>query len=283
MDRPPLRRTASRPFPLLALLAAACSSPAPAPEEQPSAQAAPAFARLSADPVAHGERLGTVLGCNGCHGKDLTGEDWSDPEWGRLWTANLTRAVPRFADDSALDRAIRGGVGHDGRELWGMPSSLFTHLADSEVKALIAWLRSHRPAGSEHPLPTFGPRARKEIAAGTWRSSAAEVRQDRGIWPPDAGPGHALGRYIVRATCAECHGLRLEGDKDQEKDRPAPPLAVAAAYDRDQFRHLLRTGKPIGGRELRMMSAVARWRYSRFTEGELDSVHAYLKAVADRR
>ncbi|HEX8573884.1 MAG TPA: c-type cytochrome [Allosphingosinicella sp.] len=285
MHRPTFARAAPRLLPLLALLAAACGSPAPAPDDSPAAQAppAPAFARLSADPVAHGERLATVLGCNGCHGKDLTGEDWSDPQWGRLWTANLTRAVPRYADDKALERAIRGGIGHDGRELWGMPSHLFTHLGESETKAVIAWLRTHRPAGKDHPLPTFGPRAKSEIAAGTWRSSAADVRKESGSWPPDAGPGHALGRYIVRATCSECHGLRLEGDRDQEQDKPAPPLAVVAGYDRAQFRTLLRTGKPIGGRELRLMSGVARWRYSRLTEAELDSVHDYLKAVADRR
>ncbi|HEY0112880.1 MAG TPA: c-type cytochrome [Allosphingosinicella sp.] len=277
---PAARRGALR---LLPLLLAACGSPAPEPDEAPAAQAAPevAFARLSADPVAHGERLATVLGCNGCHGKDLTGEDWSDPEWGRLWTANLTRAVPRYTDDSALERAIRGGIGHGGRELWEMPSHLFTHLSDSEMKALIAWLRTHRPAGEDHPPPTFGPRGKREIAAGTWRSSAADIQKEGNRWPPDAGSAHALGRYIVRATCSECHGLGLEGDKDQEQDRPAPPLAVAAAYDREQFRTLLRTGKPIGGRELRLMSGAARWRYSRLTEAELDAVYEYLKAVSD--
>lgn len=222
-----------------------------------------------------------MLGCTGCHGKDLTGEDWSDPEWGRLWTANLTHAVRRY-DDPALERAIRGGIGHDGRELWEMPSYLFTHLNDSEMKALIAWLRTHRPAGEDHPPPLLGPRAKREIAADTWRSSAADVRRDGNRWPPDAGPTHALGRYIVRGTCSECHGVGLEGDEDREKDRPAPPLSVVSAYDRAQFRHLLRTGKPIGGRELRLMSGAARWRYSRLTEAELDSVYDYLKA-ADRR
>ncbi|HEX6375314.1 MAG TPA: c-type cytochrome [Allosphingosinicella sp.] len=283
MDRPPFARTASRLLPLLALLAA-CGSPAPAPDREPAAQAppAPAFARLSADPVAHGERLATVLGCNGCHGKDLTGVDWSDPEWGRLWTANLTRAVARY-DDAGLERAIRGGLGHDGRELWAMPSHLFTHLNDSEMKALTAWLRTHRPAGSDHPPPTFGPRAKEEIAAGSWRSSAADVRKDGDSWPPEAGPAHALGRYIVRATCSECHGLGLEGDRDQAQDRPAPPLAVAAAYDRARFRRLLRTGQPIGGRELRLMSGVARRRYSRLTEAELDAVYGYLTTVAASR
>jgi mono/diheme cytochrome c family protein len=285
MHVPPAARRAPRLLPLLAALAA-CGSPAPAPEDAPAAETPRpvAFARTSADPVAHGERLATVLGCNGCHGKDLTGEDWSDPEWGRLWTANLTRAVPRYADDAALERAIRGGVAHDGRELWGMPSHLFTHLSDAEMKAVIAWLRTHRPTGEDHPPPTFGPRARKEIAAGTWRSSAADVAKDGKRWPADAGPAHALGRYIVRGTCSECHGIDLEGEPDQEKDRPAPPLAaVAAAYDRDRFRHLLRTGEPIGGRELRLMSGVARWRYARLTDEELDAVYAYLKTVADRR
>jgi mono/diheme cytochrome c family protein len=107
------------------------------------------------------------------------------------------------------------------------------------------------------------------------------VAKDGNRWPPDAGAAHALGRYVVRGTCSECHGVGLEGDPNQDQDRPAPPLAVVAAYDRAQFRHLLRTGEPIGGRELRLMSGAARWRYSRLTEAELDAVYGYLKAVAD--
>jgi cytochrome c553 len=237
------------------------------------------FARLSSDRQAHGERVALVLGCTGCHGADLTGKDWSEPGFGRLWTSNLSLAVPRY-DDAALERAIRGGRRHDGAELWAMPSHLFTHISAEDMGALIAWLRTRPRTGVERPLPEFGPGALREIRSGEWRSSAADVAARGAQWPPDTGPAHALARYIVRGTCSECHGLDLAGESREGQDRPPPPLAVVAAYDRNQFRHLMRTGEPIGGRELRMMGDVARGRYAHLSEAEIDAVYDYLIAAA---
>jgi mono/diheme cytochrome c family protein len=277
--RPFLRRTAWAGV-AAALLLASCG---PEPSRVAANEAAPdarpvAFTRLSADTRAHGERVARVLGCTGCHGDDLTGKDWSDPGFGTLWTSNLTVAVPLY-DDAALERAIRGGVRHDGAELWAMPSHLFTHIEAGDMSALIAWLRARPPAGERRPLPDFGPLARREIAAGKRRSSAADVQASGNRWPPDTGAAHAQARYIVRGTCAECHGLALEGDPDQEQEKPAPPLAVVAGYDRSQFRHLMRTGEPVGGRPLRLMSDVARGRYAHLTEAEVDAVYDYLRAA----
>src|SRR5688572_12189269 len=71
-----------------------------------------------ADGVARGERLGRVLGCTGCHGRDLTGHAWGEnPQEAILFTSNLTRTVPRY-DDRQLERALRSGVRHDGSPLW---------------------------------------------------------------------------------------------------------------------------------------------------------------------
>ena len=36
----------------------------------------------------------------------------------------------------------------------------------------------------------------------------------------------------------------------------------------------------IGNRELQMMGGVARWRYSQFTEGELNAIYDYLVEFA---
>ncbi len=40
----------------------------------------------------------------------------------------------------------------------------------------------------------------------------------------------------------------------------------------------MREGVALGGRELRLMSRVARGRFSAFTEQELDALFAYLQA-----
>jgi mono/diheme cytochrome c family protein len=176
------------------------------------------FERAAAELVPHYERLSEVLGCSGCHGQDLRGEDWSDPGFGRLWTANLTRAIPRYSN-AQLATIIRGGARPD-RPLWEMPSHLFAQLTEDDMAAVIAFLRSRPPSGIDHPAPAFGDEAHRKMAAGTFLSSPVLVKKLGAAWPPDAGPEHALGRYVVRATCAECHGLDLRGGQPHPTATP---------------------------------------------------------------
>jgi hypothetical protein len=54
-----------------------------------------------------------------------------------------------------------------------------------------------------------------------------------------------------------------------------------AAYTRENFNRLMRTGKALGDRELRAaMSRVARRRFSRFTDAEIADLYDYLVARA---
>lgn len=196
-----------------------------------------------------------------------------------MWTANLTQAVSRYTN-AQLARAINAGVRHDGTLLWDMPSHLFTQLHPDEMAAIIAWLRSHPPTGIEHPRPLFAAAARREMAAGSYRSSAAEVARDGDVWPPDAGAALARGRFIVRATCAECHGLDIRGGTPPG-EATRPDLRIAAGYDPAQFKTLMQTGVAIGGREVGLMSRVARGRFRHLTDAERTAVLDYLHKVAE--
>ena len=236
------------------------------------------FERVSANLVAHGERVADVLGCTGCHGSNLTGEDWSEPGFVNLWTANPTRSVARYTD-AELAKIIRSGARAD-RELWEMPSQIFAQLSKEDMSAVIAFLRSKTAEGPVHDEPVFEEAARLELASGAYTSSRAEVAKKGAIWPPDAGKAHALGRYIVRATCAECHGLNLRGGQPYPEATMRPDLRIVAAYDIDQFRHLLRDGKAIGERDVSLMSEVALGRYKHFSDAEIAAVHGYLRRVA---
>lgn len=244
-------------------------------------QAAPVqFERLSADPVVHGKRLATVLGCNGCHGAAMTGEDWSEPGFAKIWTSNLTRAAPRYTD-AQLARAITGGVRFDGSVLWEMPSHLFTQLKPDDITAIIAYVRSAPVAGVEHPRPVLENGAKDEIAKGLYRSSRDEVKRVGRVLPPDVGPAHALGRTIARATCAECHGLDLRGGLPYPGAAARPDLRIAAGYDAAQFKQLLQMGIAIGGRDVGLMGQVARSRYKQLTDGERAALLDYLHKVAE--
>jgi len=239
------------------------------------------FAEQSPDPVKHGERVSRLLGCSGCHGKDLTGQEWSEPEFGTVWTANLTVAAAEF-DDAQLKAMIVGGKKPDGTPLWDMPSHLFTQLSDADIAAVIAFIRSKPRTGEAHPAPAFGPLAKKEMAEGSYVSSAVLVERHGKAWPPDAGPEHQLARYMVRATCAECHEMNLRGGTPYPGADPRPDLRIAASYDLKDFQRLLHTGIAPGERKLGLMGEMARGRYAVFSDAEMAAIHAYLKVVAER-
>ena len=227
--------------------------------------------------AAHGERLSWVLGCRGCHGTDLRGQEWdNDPKgYGLLWASNLTRTVPGMSD-AQLESLLRRGEHPSRPDLWLMPSELFQHLSPADMTALIAHLRTVKPAGEASPAPVLGPKALAEIKSGEVRPAAALVRDATHRLPPDLGPATAQGRAIVAMTCAECHGGQLKGGDD------TPDLVAAAAYSRAEFERLLTQGLATGDRKLGLMATVAKSRFAKLTQGERDQIYAYLKARAER-
>ena len=230
---------------LVALAVSGCGSGVQSNSEEP-AQPPPiafdgALVHDAAARRAHGERLTWVLGCRGCHGNDLQGKRFYE-----LYASNLTRDVPKYTD-AQLTRLMREGVHPSGRDLWAMPSELFQHLSATDEAAVIAYLRSLEPAGAPTgpPLP-FEEETRKLVAEGKIKPAAAFVQETRDVGPVDLGPTHALGRYITRVTCAECHGPKLDGSQGDN-----PDLIIVGAYTRNEFERLITEGIPTGGRTLK--------------------------------
>ncbi len=222
--------------------------------------------------AAHGERLSSVLGCRGCHGKELQGKRFYE-----LYASNLTREVANYSDVQ-LELLLRQGVHPTGRDVWAMPSELFQHLSKPDMAALITYFRTLKPAGEPtgKPLP-FEPETKKLIAEGKFKPAATFVRENRTVGPVDLGTNHALGRYITRVTCAECHGAKLEGGGD------TPDLIVASGYSRAEFEKLITQGVPTGDRNLKkLMVNVAQRRFSHLTPSERNALYAYLKARAEQ-
>ena len=218
---------------------AACSKTPDAPSADPGPSR---LALVSSEPVKHGERIAKVLGCTGCHGDDLAGKDWSEPDYGTLWTANLTSSGARWSD-ADLSQMIAAGKRPD-RALMEMPSALFARLHPAEVAALAAYLKSLDPVGPAHPEPVIRPLLAKEIAAGTYRDSAQDVADHVGKAPSD--------------------------------------LRMVAAYSPEDFTRLMTMGKAAGNREVGLMSEAARRRYANFTPGERGAVYGYLAELARR-
>lgn len=252
--------------------------------DQPVVEAVPAALNydgsgsVAAAQITHGKRLSLVLGCTSCHGKDLRGELFrDDPKFGSLHAPNLSLRLANYSDDQ-LESTLRGGRRPDGSDLWMMPSEMYQHLGNHDMAALIAYLRTLAPGRKETPPLVMRDGWRADTASGKFLAAPAYVADNLTKPPFDAGPSHARARMITMTACTECHGPDLKGFEGDT----APGLDIAGAYSAEQFATLMRTGKPASGKELRMMSGVARARFSKLTDREVGELYKYLKTRADR-
>ena len=261
------------------ITAAACQQQPKQPAKPPPIAFDGAGSTDQAARIAHGERLTWVLGCRGCHGKDLAGRNFTedDPQYGPVYASNLTLVLPH-ASDAAFEHLLRTGEHPDRKDLWIMPSEMFQHLSAADMAALIAYLRTVPPVGKPTPLPVLSARDKKDIAAGEYKPAAQLARELKTVLPIEAGPQHGLGRYMASVTCSECHGPKLEGRKGD-----TPDLIIAGAYSRAEFERLITQGAAKGGRKLKpLMVDVAKHRFARLTPHERDELYDYLKARADQ-
>ncbi|HRZ10003.1 MAG TPA: hypothetical protein P5319_08880 [Gemmatimonadales bacterium] len=228
--------------------------------------------------IAEGERLSSIHGCRGCHAASLAGQWFEDDFWlGHIAAPNLTEAARTYSDPE-LVRIIRRGVRPDGRSVVVMSSDMFAPLSDTDLGKIIAYIRSVPPVAGLSRAVKLGPLARLGLVIRQYDPSAVLVRQAdsvtaSGYFPASGDPG-AKGAYLARTACVECHGVRLEGSDF------APDLRIAAGYTREQFAHFFQTGEALGGRDLPLMSQVARSRFSHLTDEEEDALFAYLIARA---
>lgn len=245
------------------------SFPRPAPFTHPIATDSAALAR--------GEHLVRTRGCRGCHGDQLQGA--------LMWEMALAPNLAEYArreTPATFEAALRHGIGADGRALYSMPAYNFMHLRDRDVADILAYLRSAPVVRAELPRATLPWPVRWEIARGL--DAAVPGYLDR--VPPlrragDPDPAIARGEYLAMTSCNECHGFGLRADTPWEEES-APDLIIVGGYSPDAFWTLMRTGLPIGGRELPMMSGVARSRFAYLSDGEVDDLYAFLRDMVRR-
>ena len=226
--------------------------------------------------IARGEHLVRTRGCAGCHGEQLQGQLM----WGFAVAPNLV-ALARSESPATLEAAIRHGIGRDGRALYSMPAFSFIRMSDADIADLIAYLRQAPLTPSpELPAASLPWKIRWDLASGhdaampQWLPKVPPLRLQQ-------SPDEPLrrGETLAMTTCIECHGFTLKADFPWADDDHAPNLRVIiGAYDEAAFRHLMKTGKAVGERELRMMSPVARGRFAHFTDQEVGDLYAYLRS-----
>jgi mono/diheme cytochrome c family protein len=235
---------------------------------KPERLAAPTAAQL-----ADGQRQLRILGCVSCHGEGLRGKTMFDePNVATIHAPNLT-LVAAEASDQQLARAIRQGIGADGRSLFVMPSAQYSRL-DAALRAL-------PKGGNLTPPIEMGPLGRVGIATGKFKSQPELVEEYAVKWPLDMGARHRRGWKIAATNCSECHGPALQG-QELASGETAPDLTIAGAYDLPAFKRLMRTGIAPGERKLGLMREVAEDDFRHLTDEEIAAVHAYLVARSER-
>ncbi len=236
--------------------------------------------------VCHSERDWDAPGAPPVAGRKGAGVVMSERGARRIVAPNITPDVEtgagRWTDDM-LARAIREGIGHDGRALyWGMWYQSFADLSDEDLAAVVVYLRTLPPVRNALPATVLPDEER-----------VANARLPKPITAPVTGPApgdsKALGRYLLGvADCAGCHtaweaprnpGLFGGGNDVGRATRSAFSANLTrhesgAAYPRDAFISVMHTGK--GG----SMNPIMPWTaFSGLTDDDLGAIYDALGDV----
>jgi len=239
--------------------------------------------------IARGEHIATIRMCRYCHTEDLSGQSDEVPGLITLSFPNLTSGaggVGANTDDDWV-RAIRHGVGHDGRGLILMPSRVWYYLSDEDLGALIAYLKSLPPVDNELPATNLEALGRVMLVLGQIPPEATQpdvtVIDHEGPRPVAPKPSVKVeyGKYLA-STCTLCHGSNLNGQTISEggPDYLAPNLTMGGEmrfWSEADFIATLHTGVTPSGHQLK---DVMPWKYfGQMTDEELKAVWLYLQSL----
>jgi len=215
---------------------------------------------------------------------------------GEFYTRNLTPDAETGLGnvaDSAIARALRYGVGYDGRAL--LPFMEMQGLSDDDLQAVISYLRTQAPVRNPVPAHHFNTLGKvvkaTALAKPVGPSATPPAQSPRGL-------SVETGRYLVEsvALCWACHtersqmtgamtGPRFGGttgftDSDDSAHTWSPPNITSdpetgrlGKMTEDQFVARFRQGRVIPG------SPMPWQAFSRIAEDDLRSIYRYLKSI----
>lgn len=223
-------------------------------------------------------------------GKKGAGTDFT--KYGLPWLVapNITPDVESGAGkwtDEQFARAIREGIGNDGRRLFPvMPYEYFREMSDEDLASVIVYLRSIEPVRNVLPTTTIPEPLKQALAPH--QPIIEPVAQ------PDTSDSVARGKYLVSlASCASCHtptkegvpntelsfagGMRFKGPWGEVSSANiTPDPSGINYYDEALFITTLRTGH-VGARKLK---SIMPWGYfQNMTDEDLKAVFAYLRTL----
>jgi mono/diheme cytochrome c family protein len=239
--------------------------------------------------IARGEHVATIHMCQQCHLDNLGGQTAGAPIMIILSVPNLTAGaggVGATNTDEDWVRAIRHGVGQDGRGLVLMPSRVFNYLSDDDLGALVAYLKSLPSVDNKQPATDLGPIGLVMLALGQLPPEIMpnviliDHNAPRPV-APEPGITVEYGEYLAR-TCALCHGSNFNGQTVREGPNVylAPNLTrrgEVGFWSEADFITTMQTGVTPSGHQL---TRFMPWKYfGQMTDDELKAVWLYLQSL----
>ena len=195
----------------------------------------------------------------------------------------------RWTDDM-FARAIREGIGHDGRALFpAMPYQNYRNYSDEDLASIVVYLRSipavkNKLPKSEIPFPL------SRLINTVPEPLAGSVPE------PDVSTATKRGEYMIKvADCGGCHtprgdrgeplaGMAYAGGNPFDDGRGGavtpsnltPDATGISYYDEALFVRANRTGH-VGARQL--SPRMPWWVYKNMTDEDLKAIYAYLRTV----
>src|SRR3974390_1531898 len=258
--------------------------------------------------LERGRYIATSLsGCLYCHsphdwnapgtpfvpGKEGSGEvlPYADRP-GRVVAPNLTAdpetGAGRWSDDQ-FARAIREGIGHDGRDLFPkIPYLHFRQMSYEDLASVVVYLRSLTPVRNELPKTEIIFPVKYLI-----RSVPQPLTAPVPDVPPDAGLVKYGAHLVSLAGCSDCHTSQIQGQNvagmefagGQPFPGPWPMVASAnitpdstgiSGYTDDSFVQMIRTGA-VNGQAL--SDVMPTKIYKNLSDSDLKAMFAYLRTV----
>jgi len=229
----------------------------------------PAIKR-STDPevIARGEHLSHSLGgCAGmdCHGKDMAGcRTVVVSPVGSFTVPNISEGgLLALYSDADLVRLSKTGVNKANRSVRFMPVQEFYWLPDSDVTAIVSYLRTVKPSNKRNGTTSIGLLGKVLDRRGEFPWDVARFVETR---PKDTAPPPAptrdYGEFVVR-LCTGCHGETLSGGPLPGAPPSLPvPLNITLHetgikdYTYDDFVKVLKTGVRKNGQKLDPFMAI---------------------------
>lgn len=249
-------------------------------------------------PVERGRYLvESIAGCGNCHslqnasgqipGRELAG---GPPMKEAVFEAHAPNLTPDRAtglgdwSDDEIVRAIREGVSRDGRVMGPpMPFALYRGLADDDVRAIVAYLRSVKPVANKVPATVY----RMPLPA-SWGPPVA------GVTAPPRADKVAYGAYLAGPVghCVECHTPLEKGELQMQRlgagtrdfagpwgvavSRNITPAALGEWSDAEIKRAIT---KGISRDGTRLLPPMGYGFYAKMTDADLDAVVAWMRSL----